>query len=75
MPWNETCAMGERMKFIVECERQEYSMAAVCRSFGISRKTGKLGDRHLFLRPTAKQISRLRPGRRSAAEDLSLAPD
>ena len=40
MPWNETCAMGERMKFIVECERQEYSMAAVCRSFGISRKTG-----------------------------------
>lgn len=40
MPWESTCPMEERMKFIVECLRGELNMAQICRSFGISRKTG-----------------------------------
>ena len=40
MPWESTCPMEERMKFVVECMCGELGMAEVCRSFGISRKTG-----------------------------------
>ena len=40
MPWKETCPMDQRMQFIKYMLTQEYSMAAVCRHFGISRKTG-----------------------------------
>ena len=43
MPWRETCAMDERMRFIVEHERDEVGMAEVCRAHGISRKTGSRG--------------------------------
>jgi len=40
VPWQETCAMDERMKFIGWHLQQEWPMAALCREFGISRKTG-----------------------------------
>lgn len=40
MPWKETCAMEERMKFVMDYESQEYSKAALCRIYGISRPTG-----------------------------------
>lgn len=40
MPWERTCPMEERMKFVVEYIRGELGMAEVCRSLGISRKTG-----------------------------------
>jgi len=40
MPWMETCAVDQRMRFVLECLRGEYSMAAVCRVFGISRRVG-----------------------------------
>lgn len=40
MPWRETCAMTERMKFIALVQEGEEPMAALCRRFGISRKTG-----------------------------------
>jgi putative transposase len=40
MPWNETCSMTERMKFVALAELGEESMAGLCRGFGISRKTG-----------------------------------
>ena len=40
MPWKETCAMDERMRFIVEWQRGEVGMAELCRRAGISRKTG-----------------------------------
>jgi putative transposase len=40
MPWKETCAMDERMRFVMEVERGEMSKAALCRRFGISRPTG-----------------------------------
>jgi putative transposase len=40
MPWAETEPMKERARFVAECERGHYSMAELCRRFGISRKTG-----------------------------------
>ena len=40
MPWKETCPMEERIKFISYYLEGELSMAALCRAFGISRKTG-----------------------------------
>ena len=40
MPWTETCAFDERARFVVEYDLYELSMAELCRSYGISRKTG-----------------------------------
>ena len=40
MPWNEICSMDERMKFLVEINESDDSLSALCRRFGISRKTG-----------------------------------
>lgn len=40
MPWRTTCAMDERMRFIVEHQRGEVGVAELCRQAGISRKTG-----------------------------------
>jgi putative transposase len=40
MPWKETCAMTERLRFIALVEEGNTTMAELCRQFGISRKTG-----------------------------------
>ena len=40
MGWMETCAVDERMRFVMAIEKREESFAAVCRRFGVSRKTG-----------------------------------
>lgn len=40
MPWKETGPMEERMEFVSLYRQQLYSMSALCRHFGISRKTG-----------------------------------
>jgi len=40
MPWRETCPMEEREKFIGELLAGHWTMAEVCRRYGISRKTG-----------------------------------
>lgn len=40
MPWMETCAMDERIRFVVEAMEPEAIMTEVCGRFGISRKTG-----------------------------------
>lgn len=40
MPWKETCAMRERLKFVALVQAGEETMAELCRRFGISRKTG-----------------------------------
>ncbi|HUU21504.1 MAG TPA: IS481 family transposase [Phycisphaerae bacterium] len=39
MPWKETCAVEQRMRFVVEWERGEVAVAVLCRQYGISRKT------------------------------------
>jgi putative transposase len=40
MGWTETCAVVERMRFMMAVETGDESFAAVCRQFGVSRKTG-----------------------------------
>lgn len=40
MPWEERTPMAERKRFIEDVERGEESMAALCRRYGVSRKTG-----------------------------------
>jgi transposase InsO family protein len=40
MPWKETGVTSERIRFVVEALKGDESMSAVCRRFGISRKTG-----------------------------------
>ena len=40
MGWTETCAVEERMHFVVAVRKHEESFAAVCRRFGVSRRVG-----------------------------------
>jgi putative transposase len=40
MGWTETCAVEERMRFVVAIEKREESFAAICRQFGVSRRVG-----------------------------------
>ena len=40
MPWQETCAMDERMRFVMDVLGGQDSKASLCRQYGISRPTG-----------------------------------
>ena len=40
MGWMETCAVDERMRFVMAIERQDEAFAELCRRFKVSRKTG-----------------------------------
>jgi len=40
MPWKETVALNERMKFVMECELGEETMSALCVAYGVSRRVG-----------------------------------
>lgn len=40
MVWKETCAMEERMRFVMAIVENQEPMAAACRRFGVSRKAG-----------------------------------
>jgi len=62
MPWKETCAMNERLGFVIEVERGERTVSELCRVFGISRKTGY------------KWIERYRAHGEAGLEERSRAP-
>jgi len=40
VPWKETCAVDERLRFIAAVNESDESFSELCRQFGISRKTG-----------------------------------
>ena len=40
MPWEETCAMDQRMRFVLEASAEECVMSELCERFGISRTAG-----------------------------------
>jgi len=40
MPWKETDVVEERTRFVLEYDSAEYTMAELCRIYGIARKTG-----------------------------------
>ena len=62
MPWTETCAMNERMCFVSTYLGGSESISALCREFGISRKTGH------------KWLGRFRLEGVSGLEEQSRAP-
>jgi len=37
MPWEQTSAMDQRVKFIADCLSGRYSKSELCRAYGISR--------------------------------------
>jgi transposase len=70
MPWKETCAMDEKMSFIVGRLKGDLTMTELCEQFGISRDTGyELWRRYQAQGPTGlKPLSRAphRPGQAMA---------
>jgi putative transposase len=40
MGWKDTCAVEERMRFVMAVKAREESFAATCRRFGVSRRIG-----------------------------------
>jgi putative transposase len=62
MGWMETCAVGERMRFVMAVEQRDEAFAIVCRRFGVSRKTGY------------KWLARYRDGGVDGLRDRSRAP-
>ena len=40
MPWSETCAMDERIRFVMAASEEDAVISEVCAEFGISRQTG-----------------------------------
>ena len=61
MPWKECSVMDERLRFVARLLDGE-AMSAVCREFGISRKTG-FGDELISAAevPTPRRCSRATP--------------
>src|SRR6266478_554880 len=61
MGWKETCAVDERMRFVMATEQREEAFAVICRRFGVSRRVGykwlaryqEAGVEGLFDRPRA----------------------
>ncbi|HEX2344154.1 MAG TPA: IS481 family transposase [Vicinamibacterales bacterium] len=62
MGWMETCALDQRMRFVIAVEAGGESFAAVCRRFKVSRKTGY------------KWLERYEEGGPKALDDRSRAP-
>ena len=62
MPWKETCAMDQRMRFVLAASEEGAVMSRVCAAFGVSRQTGY------------KWLERYEIGGPGGLEDLSRAP-
>jgi transposase InsO family protein len=62
MPWKEETTMSQRTEFIREASQIGANMKALCRTYGVSRKTGY------------KWLKRYREGGESGLEDRSRRP-
>jgi len=63
MGWKETCVMEQRFQFVQEWRAEEWSFAALCRRYGVSRQTGY------------KWVSRYEAEGVEGLQDQSRAPD
>ena len=61
MVWKETCAVEERLRFVLAIEAGEETFAALCRRLGVSRRVGykwyaryRLGGRFGVIGPLAR---------------------
>lgn len=74
MPWKETSAMDEKLRFVGECLRGEEPMTALCDHFGISRETGhKWKRRYLELGPAGLEERSRAPLRHGRATPEEIA--
>lgn len=74
MPWKERRALDERKEFIATWQRQEDSLAELCRRFGISRPTGyKLIQRYQSEGESGLQQHSRAPLHRPQSIDPALA--
>jgi len=62
MPWKEHGVMEERFRFVEEWKSEDWTMAELCRFYGVTRGTGY------------KWVSRYEAGGLAGLEDLSRAP-
>ena len=62
MPWMETVPMEERLPFVRDAMRDHFTMAALCASYGVSRRIGY------------KWLARYEEEGRPALADRSRAP-
>lgn len=62
MPWKESVVVEERLRFISEWKTEDWTMAELCRQFGITRKTGY------------KWLERYEAGGLEGLQDQSRAP-
>lgn len=73
MPWRETCAMDERMRFVGEALADEASMTALCADYGISRTTGyKWLGRYRALGPQGLEEQARTPHRYGLARPAAM---
>lgn len=71
MPWKVTHVLDERTRFIVDVERGEVSMTALCALYGISRETGyKWRSRH-----ASGGFAALSDGSRARRTQASATPE
>ena len=62
MGWMETCAVDERMRFVMAVEQRDEAFSMVCRRFGVSG------------RPATSGLQRYREGGFEGLRDRSRAP-
>lgn len=63
MPWKELCTVNARESFVLRASEPGANMSALCREYGVSRKTGY------------KWLERYREGGLKRLEDASRRPD
>jgi transposase InsO family protein len=77
MPWKETCVMDEKLLFIADClQTEDLNMAALCRQYGISRRTGYKWRERYRADPEQGMLDRSRAPHRCAwamAEEIAAA--
>ena len=76
MAWKETCAVDERLRFVLAVEAGDEPFAVLCRRFGVSRRVGYKWHARYLLEGVSGLSDRSRaPGRRphSLCEEVAAA--
>jgi len=71
MPWRESTPMSERNEFVAFASRENTSVSALCRRFGVSRKTGYKWLRRVQEQGWQGLVDRSRRPHRSPARTAS----
>ena len=66
MPWKTSSVMEEKLRFVFEYERDEWTMSELCQRYGVSRETGYVWLRRYRARGVAGLLGRSRAAQRHA---------